>query len=236
VRRRGGAHGAVCGALCHHHDCDQQFVATGALGSHILAHGRDIFAGNDLGADGGLDRDLELLAREEFLEFKTMYAKRLAGGSSDPKIINAAERKASEQYNVLKDAASDYVGKKYGPDVKAQWAAANGAYAQSVSALDSDVVSLLSNQDFQGFFKKVKAGGKNSPAWKQLNQYADFLSGVSQKAIAAGTVNPADLAVADNFRQHIYAAMMKGMLDNSLVDGARKVLALLLIMINKVSQ
>lgn len=166
--------------------------------------------------------DKGVLTREEFLEFKTMYAKRLAGGSSDPKIINAAERKASEQYNVLKDAASDYVGKKYGLDVKTQWAAANSAYAESVAALDSDVVSLLSNQDFQGFFKQVKDGGKNSPAWKQLNQYADFLSGVSQKAIAAGTVNPADLAVADNFRQHIYAAMMKGMLDDSLVDGARK--------------
>ena len=162
------------------------------------------------------------LTREEFLEFKTMYAKKLAGGSSDPKVINAAERKAAEQYNVLKDAASDYVGKKYGADVQAQWAAANGAYAQSVAALDSDVVSLLSNQDFEGFFKQVKAGGKNSPAWKQLNQYADFLSGVSQKAIASGAVNPADLAVADNFRQHVYAAMMKGMLDDSLVDGARK--------------
>lgn len=162
------------------------------------------------------------LTREEFLEFKTMYAKRLAGGSSDPKVINAAEKKAAEQYNVLKDAANDYIGNKYGPDIKKQWVAANDAYAQSVSALDSDVVSLLSNQDFEGFFKQVKAGGKNSPAWKQLNQYADFLSGVSQKAIASGTVNPADLAVADNFRQHVYAGMLKGMLDSSLVDGARK--------------
>jgi hypothetical protein len=166
--------------------------------------------------------DKSQLTREEFLEFKTMYAKKLASGSSDPKVINAAERKAAEQYNVLKDAANDYVGKKYGVDIQNQWKAANNAYAQSVSALDSDVVSLLSNQDFEGFFKLVKDGGKNSPAWRQLNQYADFLSGVSKKAIESGAVNPADLAIADNFRQHIYAGMMKGMLDSSLVDGARK--------------
>jgi len=162
------------------------------------------------------------LSREQFLEFKNMYAKRLAGGSSDPKVISAAEKKAGEQYQVLKDAANDYILRKYGTDVHAQWKAANEAYAQSVASLDSDVVSLLSNNRFEDFFNQVKSGGKNSQAWRQLNQYADFLSGISQKAVATRQVNPADLAVADSFRQHVYAAMMKGMLESSLVDGARK--------------
>lgn len=162
------------------------------------------------------------LSREQFVNFKNEYAKRLAGSSTDPKSLSLAEKQASDQYNILKSAANDYIGRKYGPEIQKQWNAANEAYAQSVASLDSDVVKLLANDKFGEFFKQVKDGGKNSPAWKQLNQYADFLSGVSQKAIASGAVNPADLAVADNFRQHIYAGLLKGMFEESLVDNARK--------------
>lgn len=40
-------------------------VAAVAFGRHVLAHGLDRFAGNDLGADGCLDGDVELLARDQ---------------------------------------------------------------------------------------------------------------------------------------------------------------------------
>jgi hypothetical protein len=83
-------------------------------------------------------------------------------------------------------------------------------------------VTLLQDGDFGEFFRRVKSGGRNSQAWQELNQYADFLSGVSKQAIATRQVNPADLAVADNFRQHVYAGLLKGMFEESLVDGARK--------------
>src|SRR5579862_482462 len=48
----------------------QQFALTAdvtavALGEHILAHGRDRFAGNDLVADGGLQRHFEHLPRDQ---------------------------------------------------------------------------------------------------------------------------------------------------------------------------
>ena len=51
----------------------QQFALTGnvaavTLGGHILAHGLHRLAGNDLGADGGLDGNLELLAWDKLLQ------------------------------------------------------------------------------------------------------------------------------------------------------------------------
>ena len=43
-------------------------VAAVALGEHVLADGADGLAGDDPGADGGLDRHLELLPRDQLLE------------------------------------------------------------------------------------------------------------------------------------------------------------------------
>ena len=43
-------------------------VAAVALGEHVLADRADVLAGDDARADGGLDRHLELLARDELLE------------------------------------------------------------------------------------------------------------------------------------------------------------------------
>lgn len=163
------------------------------------------------------------LTREEFLEFKNAYARRLANGSTDPKVVSAAEKLAGEQYGVLKNASEGFIERTYGPEILKQWKAANGAYAQSVDALGSDVVDLLANGRFKEFFTQVKEGGKNSAIWKQLNQYSDFLGGVSREAIESGGIrNPADLAVADNFRQHVNAGLLKGMFEASLVDGARE--------------
>src|SRR5690606_9958073 len=42
-------------------------VATVALGQHVLAQRLDVGAGDDLRADRGLDRHVELLARDQFL-------------------------------------------------------------------------------------------------------------------------------------------------------------------------
>lgn len=165
----------------------------------------------------------QTLTREEFLEFKDLFAERLARGSTNKNVIKKAEKVAAEQYGVVKNAAEAFIERTYGKDILKQWKAANGAYAQSVDALGSDVVDLLTQGRFKDFFDQVKEGGKNSPAWKQLNQYSDFLSGVSREAIETGQIrNPADLAVADNFRQHVNAGLLKGMFDASLVDGARE--------------
>ena len=51
----------------------QQLALTGdvssvALGKHVLAHGLYGLSGDNLGPDGGLDRYLKLLARDELLE------------------------------------------------------------------------------------------------------------------------------------------------------------------------
>src|SRR6266571_1923542 len=43
-------------------------VAAVALGQHVLAHGGDVLAGDDLAADGGLDRHLEQLARDHLAQ------------------------------------------------------------------------------------------------------------------------------------------------------------------------
>src|SRR5699024_1600680 len=43
-------------------------VAAVALGQHVLADRADVLPGDDPGADGGLDRHLELLARDQVLE------------------------------------------------------------------------------------------------------------------------------------------------------------------------
>src|SRR3954453_5243794 len=43
-------------------------VAAVALGEHVLADGADVLARDDAAADGGLDRDLELLPRDELAQ------------------------------------------------------------------------------------------------------------------------------------------------------------------------
>src|SRR3990172_73143 len=44
-------------------------VAAITLGDYVLAHRRDIFARDDLGADGRLQAHFKLLPRDELLEF-----------------------------------------------------------------------------------------------------------------------------------------------------------------------
>ena len=43
-------------------------VAAVTFGRHVLAHGLDRFAGDDLSADGGLHRNYEQMARDQVLE------------------------------------------------------------------------------------------------------------------------------------------------------------------------
>ena len=54
-------------------------VAAVAFGRHVLAHGLDRFAGDDLGADGCLDGDVELLARDQLLELLAHSASEIVG-------------------------------------------------------------------------------------------------------------------------------------------------------------
>ncbi len=59
---------ASCPSSVFRAACASRDVAAVALGRHVLAHGLDRFAGDDLGADGGLYGDVELLARDQLLE------------------------------------------------------------------------------------------------------------------------------------------------------------------------
>ena len=57
----------------------QQFALTAhvtavALGRHVLAHLLHRLTGNDLGANGGLDGNVKLLARDELLQLLTHAA------------------------------------------------------------------------------------------------------------------------------------------------------------------
>ena len=54
-------------------------VAAVALGDTFLRSAADGFAGDDLGADGGLDRDFELLARDQFPHLRDQRAAALVG-------------------------------------------------------------------------------------------------------------------------------------------------------------
>src|SRR3954452_13593187 len=51
-------------------------VATVALRKHVLAHGPDRLPGHDVGADGGLDRHLEHLARDQLAQLVDELAPR----------------------------------------------------------------------------------------------------------------------------------------------------------------
>ena len=56
--------------------CD---VTAVTLGCHVLADGLDGLAGDDLGTYSGLDGDVELLTRDEFLEFFADFASEIVG-------------------------------------------------------------------------------------------------------------------------------------------------------------
>jgi len=45
------------------------YITTVAFGSHVFADGLDGFAGDDFSPDGGLDGNVELLARNQFFQF-----------------------------------------------------------------------------------------------------------------------------------------------------------------------
>ena len=54
-------------------------VTAVTLGCHVLTHGLDGFTGDNLGSDCGLDGYVELLTRDEFLEFLTDLASEVVG-------------------------------------------------------------------------------------------------------------------------------------------------------------
>ena len=62
-------------------------VTAVTLGCHVLADGLDGFAGDDFGTDCGLDGYVELLARDEFLEFLADFASEIVG------VIDVDERR-----------------------------------------------------------------------------------------------------------------------------------------------
>lgn len=166
--------------------------------------------------------DRKQIPYEEFLEFKNSYAKKLAGNSSDPKIIKAAEAKANAAYEIMKDASRSFIDRNYGGDVLANWDDATKAWADSVEFMKDDAVQKLASGDFSGFYQAVKSGGADSSSWKQVNNYFDYLSNLTAKAVSKGNLDPRDVAAAENFRQHVYGGLLLGVVEDSLVDGARK--------------
>jgi len=166
--------------------------------------------------------DRKRISYEEFLEFKDSYAKKLAGSSSNPEIIRAAEARANAAYDIMKDASRSFIDKNYGPDVLKNWDEATKAWSDSISFLKDDSIQKLADGKFGEFFKLVKSGGSDSKAWKQVNNYFDYLSNLTAKAVSQGTLDPRDVAAAENFRQHVYGGLLLGVVEESLVDGARK--------------
>src|ERR671922_1520046 len=64
-------------------------VAAVALGQHVLAHGTDRLAADDMGTDCGLDRHLEQLPRDQLLE---LGDQRLPGARCLRAVDDEAER------------------------------------------------------------------------------------------------------------------------------------------------
>jgi hypothetical protein len=166
--------------------------------------------------------DRKQIPYEEFLEFKNNYSKKLAGNSSDPKVIKAAEAKANAAYDIMKEASRSFIDRSYGADVLKNWDEATKAWSDSVSFMKDDAVQKLASGDFSGFYQSVKSGGSDSNAWKQVNNYFDYLSNLTAKAVSSGRLDPRDVAAAENFRKHVYGGLLLGVVEDSLVDGARK--------------
>jgi len=166
--------------------------------------------------------DRKRISYEEFLEFKNSYVKKLAGDSSNLEIIRAAEAKADAAYDIMKEASRSFISRSYGDDVLENWDEATKAWADSISFLKDDSIKKLADGKFGEFFTLVKSGGSDSKAWRQVNNYFDYLSNLTAKAVSKGTLDPRDVAAAENFRQHVYGGLLLGVFEESLVDGARK--------------
>ena len=72
-------------------------IAAVALGRHILAHGLHRLAGDDFGADGRLDGDVELLTRDELLELLAHLAAEVIGMVGIDERREGIDRLAVEQ-------------------------------------------------------------------------------------------------------------------------------------------
>src|SRR3954447_17753401 len=81
-------------------------VATVALGEHVLAHRAHGFACDDVRADGGLDRDLEHLARDQLLESLCQGTPRRLGA-----VAMDDQRERVDRLAVDEDVDLDEVGR-----------------------------------------------------------------------------------------------------------------------------
>ena len=79
-------------------------VAAVAFSRHVLAHLAHGFARDDLGADGGLDGDVELLARDQLLELLANLTAELVGVVLVNEGRQRVGRLAVEQYVQLHQA------------------------------------------------------------------------------------------------------------------------------------
>jgi hypothetical protein len=166
--------------------------------------------------------DRKQIPYEEFLEFKGKLAEKFAKGSQNTDIVNRANAKAEAAYDIMKEASRSFISRSYGDDVLRNWDDATKAWADSIGFLKDDSIQKLAEGRFAEFFKAVKGGGSDSQAWKQVNNYFDYLSNLTAKAVSSGTLDPRDVAAAENFRQHVYGGLLLGVVEDSLVDGARK--------------
>ena len=80
-------------------------IASVTLGRHILANGLHRLAGDDLGADGGLNRYIELLARNQFLELLAHLAADIIGMIDVSQRRQRIDRLAVEQNVELRELA-----------------------------------------------------------------------------------------------------------------------------------
>ena len=74
-----GLHALLAGLLLFEQLALTRNIAAVALCRHVLAHGLHRLAGDDLGTDGGLYGDVELLARDELLELLAHLAAEVVG-------------------------------------------------------------------------------------------------------------------------------------------------------------
>src|SRR5665647_842844 len=176
----------------------EQLALTGdvtavALGKNVLAHGADGLAGDDPGADRGLDRHLELLARDELAQLGRHHD---AVGVSLVLVHDRAE--GIDRLALEKDVHLDQVGGLLAVGLVVERGVSAGLGLQLVEEVEDDLGQRERVAHLDALLGEVVHAAQRAAAGlAQLHHGSDELAGAEDRRTHDRLADVADLAVRE---------------------------------------
>jgi hypothetical protein len=151
------------------------------------------------------------ISLEGFRDFRDNFSRVLQQKTGDS---SYASRKSSASYNIVKDAANNYISKNL-PDKITNFQLANAAAADFYRAQDSNVIGLIADGKVDQIISLIKKEKTADGVLAEIDAYAASIAGIKKPGIQGRDATNA----ANAFKRDTYLALGSSIISDSLSLG-----------------